>query len=257
MQSPATTEETPKVIESANVERRLRATRLAAITGSTISAAIRRMPDDPHRHGHGERGQDGDDDVESRHRHACDAAALLVEHRRDEAAEQYGDRRERAEPEHEHRPEVVARDREDRAEQELEQVDVESTRTRDENDARGDAGVEDERESLVARGAAPRPEPLDRERPHDRGNEGGQHGRDAEQVAERDSREGDVPEAVADQRCLALDEEESDGRGEQADDRARREREPHELEVKHRDLRGRGDETGRATRPAGPRGGPS
>ena len=65
------------------------------------------------------------------------------------------------------------------------------------------------------------------------GDERGQDGRDAEQVAERDAGECDVPEAVADQRCLPLDEEEADGRREQADDRARRKRKPHELEVKH------------------------
>ena len=38
------TEPSPNAIDSANVDRRLQATRLAAITGSTISAAIRRMP---------------------------------------------------------------------------------------------------------------------------------------------------------------------------------------------------------------------
>ena len=257
MQSPATTDGDAE--RHRERERRAQAPR-DAVGGDHRQHHQRRDQEDahdPHRDGHGERGQDGDDDVEPRHRHARDAAALLVEHRGDEAAEQDGDRRERAEPEHEHRPEIVARDGEDRAEQELEEVDVEGARARDEHDPRGDAGVEDERQRLVARGAAPRAQPLDRERPDDRGDERGQHGRDPEQVAERDSGEGDVPEAVADQRRLALDEEEADGRGEQADDGARREREPHELEVKHRDVRGRGGGTGRATRPAEPAGGPS
>ena len=38
------TEPSPNAIDNANVDRRLQATRFAAITGSTISAAIRRMP---------------------------------------------------------------------------------------------------------------------------------------------------------------------------------------------------------------------
>ena len=136
-------------------------------------------------------------------------------------------------PEHEHRPEVVARHGEDRAEEELEEVDVERAGLRDEHDACGDAGVEDERERLVARRSAAGAQPLDRERADHRRDERGQHRRDAEQVPERDPRERDVAEAVADQRRLPLDEEEPDGRREQADDRAGREREPHELELKH------------------------
>ena len=94
-------------------------------------------------------------------------------------------------------------------------------------------GVEDERERLVAGCAAAGAQPLDRQRADHGCDERRQHRRDAEQVAERDAGERDVPEAVADQRGLPLDEEEADGRREQPDDRARREREAHELEVKH------------------------
>ena len=82
---------------------------------------------------------------------------------------------------------------------------------------------------------------------HERGEDRG----DSEQVSGRDAGERDVPQAVADQGRLPLDEKEPDGRSEQTDDRARRQRESHELEVKHDCVRGRA--TGRAGRWAGRR----
>ena len=151
-----------------------------------------------------------------------------------QAAQQYGDRGERGEPERRDHDEVAARHGQDRAEEVLEQVHVERARRRDEHDACGDPGVEDDRERLVARRAAARAQPLDRDRADHGRDERGQHRRDAEQVADRDAREGDVADPVADQAHLALDEEEADGRREHAHDRAGDERQPHELELKHR-----------------------
>ena len=87
--------------------------------------------------------------------HAGDAASLLVEHDADEPAVEDADRGERRDAEREDDPEVAPGHREDRAEQELEEPDVEPVGGRDEHDAECDAGVEDERERLVA-GRCPR-----------------------------------------------------------------------------------------------------
>ena len=84
-----------------------------------------------------------------------DATSLLVQHDRDEPAIEERDRGERKAAEHEHDPEVAARDGQDRAEEELEEADVEPVRARDQHDAEGDAGVEDERERLIAARPAP------------------------------------------------------------------------------------------------------
>ena len=83
--------------------------------------------------------------------------------------------RERARPEHEHDPEVGARHGQDRAEQKLEEVHVERSGAGDEYDPGGDAGIEDEREGLVARSAAARAQPFDRQRPQHSRHEGRQH----------------------------------------------------------------------------------
>ena len=69
-------------------------------------------------------------------------------------------------------------------------------------------------------------------------------GGSAEQVAGGHTGEGDVPDPVADQAQPPLDEEEADCGRQQAHDCARRERKPHELELKH------GCATGRARRRA-------
>ena len=161
------------------------------------------------------------------------------------------DREQRAQPEHGDHDEVAARDGQDRAEQVREQIRVQRACRRDEHDAAGDARVEDDRERLVAGGAPARAQPLDPRGADQRGDERRPHRRDAEQVAGRDAGERDVTDAVADQAHLTLHEEEADRRREHADDRARGEREPHELEIKH------GRATGRATGREAATGGPS
>ena len=80
------------------------------------------------------------------------------------------------------------------------------------------------------------------------GDQRGQHRREPEQVAGRDAGERDVADPVSDQAELPLDEEEADRGREQADDRARGEREPHELEVKHGRATGRARGRGAALR---------
>ena len=66
-----------------------------------------------------------------------------------------------------------------------------------------------------------------------------QDGRDAEQVAGGDAREGGVAHAVADEAHVSLDKEEADGRSKEADHGSRRERQAHELTVEHGRARGR------------------
>ena len=153
--------------------------------------------------------------------------------------------------EHAHEQQVLARHREDRAEEEREQARVERAGGRDQHDARRDARIEEQRERLVAGGLAARAQPLDRDRAEHRGHERGADRRDAEQIAERDSREGDVADAVADEAHPALHEEEPDRRREHADDRAGREGQPHEVGVK--DGHGRGRATRRARQREGRR----
>jgi hypothetical protein len=179
-----------------------------------------------------------DQHVERADRDARDARALLVEHRRDERPEQERDHPERRAAEHGDEGEVGPRDGQDRAEQEREEIDVERSGSRDEHDAGRDPRVEDERESLVARGPLLRVEPLDGNGAHERGNERGQNGRQPEQVPGRDPGEGEVADPVADQAHPPLHEEEADGRGEDAVVRARRERVAHELRVKDGSARG-------------------
>ena len=77
----------------------LQATRVAAITGSTISAAISRIPTIRIETATVSAASTASDDVEARDRHAGDARALLVEHDADEAAVEERDRREPADPE--------------------------------------------------------------------------------------------------------------------------------------------------------------
>ena len=70
-------------------------------------------------------------------------------------------------------------------------------------------------------------------------------GRDVEEDPRRDAGERDVADPVADERLPPLHEEEPDRRSEHSDDRARAEREAHELTLEH------GRATGRARRPEG------
>ena len=215
------------------MERRLHATRCAAIDREDHERGDQQDPDDPHGDTHRQRRENGDDRVEERNRGPGHATSLLVQHDRDEPAIQECDRGERKAAEHEHDPEVATRDGQDRAEEELEEADVEPVRARDQHDAKGDAGVEDERERLIAARPAPRAQPLDRECADDGEAERCQHGRDAEQVAGGDPGERDVAEAVADERLAPFDEEEPDRGGEDADDDADGEGEAHELELEH------------------------
>ncbi len=104
---------------------------------------------------------------------------------------------------------------------------------RHEDDAERDPDVRDERERLVAGRPGATAEELDRDRPDEGEGERRGDGRHVEQVAGGDPRERDVPDAVADQRLPALDEEEPDGRGEEPDDDADPEGEAHELELEH------------------------
>ena len=152
----------------------LRAIRVAAITGSTISAAISRIPtirietatvvaastaSTTLRNGDGDSG---------------DARALLVERDAGKRAVQKRDRPEPGDPERRHEREVGAGGRQDRAEEEAEEIDVQRAGHRDQDDAGGDARVEDERERLVAGRVLPRAQPLDRAGAADRGDERGQ-----------------------------------------------------------------------------------
>ena len=98
---PETTEPTPSAIERAKVDRRLHATRFAAITGSTISAAIRRMPTIRIDTATVRAASTATTTLSARDRNSRDTTALFVEHRRDETAEENRDRREGGDPQHE------------------------------------------------------------------------------------------------------------------------------------------------------------
>ena len=159
------------------VERMLQAIRDAAITGSTISAAISRIPTMrietaivTAASATVERVQRGD-------REPCDTCALLVDDDRDERPVEQRDHGERAGAERGDHGEVAAGHGEDRAEEELEEVHVERARGRHEHDAARDPRVEDQRERLVARGSAPGADPLDRQAAGDRDDERRQHER--------------------------------------------------------------------------------
>ena len=214
------TDASPMSIDRASVERMLQAIRWAAITGSTISAAIRRIPtiliEMPIVSAASTRR-----DVHQSDPHAGDARCP-----RDRAPRRGGRGSSSAivasppTPRTSTTPESLQRHGEDRAEEELEEVHVEPAGARDENDPERDARVEDERECLVAAGAAAAAQPLDRERADD-----GERKRRQDRARRRagirgDAGERDVAEPVADERRLPLDEEEADRRGEQADDRA-------------------------------------
>ena len=232
-------------------ERMLQATRPEAITGSTMSAAIRRMPticiERPI--------------VSPRSRRRARSAPRPARRPRRrpprrprprQRSVEKGDRREAAEAQHGDDDQVLPRHGEDRAEEEGEEVDVRRRPTRP-------ARL---RPRGPCRRAAPAPgrrrpgaaiEPLDADGARDRGDERREHRRDAEQVPGGHAREGRVADAVPDEAHVPLDEEEADRRREDADDGPRREREPHELSVEHGRARGRatrrgGSAAGRRTR---------
>ncbi len=196
-------------------------------------------PDDAHREGDRHRGERGERDVQGADRHSRDPRSLLVD---DDGCERPVEKRDRGEAqpaEQRDREEVASRDREDRPEQVLEEVDVERARLRDEDHPERDPRVEDERERLIAGSTASRAEELDCDPSYDGEDEGRQHGRDVEEDPRGHSGERDVTDAVAEERLPALHEKEAHGRREHADDRARREGEPHELTLEHERARGR------------------
>ena len=224
----------PIAIEIAIVERRLHAIRCAAITGSTISAAIRRMPTIR---------------IES----AIVSAASIVDRRRSAAAPAAPTRaptprraRPRAAPrsstaitasepspsDRDH-DEVAARHRQDRAEEVLEEVHVERAGRRDEHDARRDPGVEDDRERLVA-GRAACGRAATRSRPRrsrpPRARSAPARRRAGSRPRRRRTRRGRSRRRSGSSRA-ARGRSRPPARARRRS--RRREREPHELEVKH------------------------
>ena len=97
------TEPSPNAIDSAERRPQAPGDPVGGDHGQHHQRRDQEDADDPHRDGDGECGEDGDDDVEPRYRHPRHPAAFLVEHRGDETAEEDGDRREGADPEHEAR----------------------------------------------------------------------------------------------------------------------------------------------------------
>ena len=129
----------------------LQASRLAAVTGRTISAAMSRTPTIR---------------IDTATVVAASTAttrfrkvigtpatrALLIQHQAGERPVEKRDRRQAANAEHRDDSHVLPGDRQDRPEEEGEQVDIERPGRRDEHDAACDPRVEDERQSLVGRG---------------------------------------------------------------------------------------------------------
>ncbi len=203
----------------------LHASRPAALTGSTMSAATRRMPTTRIDSATVTAVSAASATFRLPIGHARDACSLFVDHDCGERAVEERDGREPEPAEQRDRHEIAARDGEDRAEEVLEEVDVQRTGLGDEDDAERDPRIEDERERLVACGASARAEELDRDASQDREDERGQHRRDVEQDPRRHSREGDVADAVAEQRLPSLHEEEA-RRQARARRRSRRRRAP-------------------------------
>ena len=143
----------------------LQAIRVAAITGSTISAAIRRMPTIRIETATVVAASTVEDDVQERDRHARDARALLVERDRGERAVEQRDRRQPADPRAPRRARgrcaVVVRiepkRKPKRSTLSAPAIEIRTT-------PRRDARVEDERERLVAGRVLPGAQPLDRDR---------------------------------------------------------------------------------------------
>ena len=160
-------------IEIRSAERMLHASRIPAETGSTISAAISRMPDDPHRERDGDGGERGNRNVERGDGNAGHAGSFLVEHdgaQRPVEEREHGEARNAEDRDDDH---VLARDSQDRAEEILKEVDVERAGERDEHDAARDPGVEDERQRLVTGRMPLSPQPLDRHAADHRGDQRG------------------------------------------------------------------------------------
>ena len=198
----------------------LHAIRPAALTGSTMSAATRRIPTTRIESATVTAASAATTMFSASDRHPGDPRALLVDDRAREGSIQERDHGEAGSAERGDHHEVATRHGEDRAEEVLEQVHVQLTRGRHEDDTERDTRVEDERERLVTRSAAARAEQLDRDAAEHRRDERGQDRRDAEEDARRDARKGDVSDPVSDERLAALHEEEAHGRRQHADDRA-------------------------------------
>ncbi len=157
-------------IDMTSADWRLFAKRVAVITGNTIRAPIRRMPDDPHRERDRQPDERGERHVEHLNRDPADPCPLLVDRDRDEAAVQSEDRDQRGEPQRRDEREVASRNREDRAEEEREQVGVELLGGGDEDDSERNPAVEEECERLVPGRAVSAPQPFDPDRAGDRGD---------------------------------------------------------------------------------------
>ena len=150
----------------------LQATRPEAITGSTMSAAMRRMPTICIESPIVRPASPATSTFSARHRDAGDAARPPRRRPRRRAPGRGGAiAASPARPRTATTTQVLARDGEDRAEEEREEVDVEGARRGREHDARREARVEEERERLVADRLVARAQPLDADRAGHRGHE--------------------------------------------------------------------------------------
>ena len=124
-------------------------------------------------------------------------------------------------PEAGHDQHVLPGDGEDAAEQVGEQAGVEGVGQPDEHHAGGDARVEEQGQGQVARRLAPRPQPLEAQGPGHGHHQGRPHRPDAEEEPGGHPGEGQVADAVAQQRQPPLDEERADQGGAGAHHHAR------------------------------------
>ena len=180
----------------------LHATRLAALTGSTMSAATSRIPTTRIESATVTAASAASATFSGRDRYPGDARPLLVDHDTRQWPVENRDRGEADRPEDGDEPQVVRRDGENRAEEVLEQTDVQRTGLGDEHDPQRDSGVEDEGERLISRGATPRAQELDRDATEHRSDERGQHRRHVEQDPRCDACERDVPIPSPTTDCL-------------------------------------------------------
>jgi len=187
--------------------------------------------DDAHRDDDGERTQRGEQQVEPHHRQPARSGELIiVAHAEQGAAEDDGDgdddECERSEDE-----EILRRRRRDAAEQVL----IEAARPRrclaDEHHAGADAAVEQDRQGDLPARLSAGADQLDRHRPGDGGDERDRNRRAIEHEAESDTGDGDVAEAVTDQRQPPLHEEDPDGGGGDSDQQGGDQGSPHERVV--------------------------
>src|SRR5690606_6108237 len=170
---------------------------------------------------------DGDGDVEQPHRQPAGPGELLVVGEHEQRRAQPDPDREDRHRERDGQPQVGERHGGDRAEEVAVEVGRRPAGDPDEEDAAGDAAVEEQGEGEVAAGAAAFADDLDEHRPDDRGDDGARDGehvplgeaqRPADKPAERDAGEGHVPDPVAEQGETPLDEVGAHDRGDEADE---------------------------------------